>query len=445
MASTCSRCCARQRVRAHAATTASAGRPDDQLVEVLGHVAQAVAVPAPPGLHRRQPQRLAEQPLAQIRQVRHEGRVLHDAGADGVDHADGALPDALDQTGHPQPGPGSQLQRIGPDGVDPAEDDVDLLQLAQHPHPDPAVADGEVPPLDQREAEQGGEEGLVEGGLGQGARAEHDDPGVLHPGRRGVDQRGPHRLEERGQPVQVRCVVDLGHHPGDDPTVLHRVAGAGRRLGPVRHHLPLAVGVPAEVDRDHEQRRADDVGADHGAQVLVVIQHRRHRQVPTRQQLLGPVQVGDDRVQQLGALHDAGLQRRPLALLQHQRQRVQPPGHLLGQRQRLRRFAGRHGGRIGEGDRGGGTRGVGDAVVLEQPGDLPLRAPEVRTGVRLQALGQPGPGIADVALGSGELVVHRHTDREHVGLDQAIEVALEDRHPRPQRRGVRRRRSRVSG
>ena len=53
---------------------------------------------------------------------------------------------------------------------------------------------------------------------------------------------------------------------------------------------------------------------------------------PPGQQLLGAVQVGHDRVQQLGALHDPGLQRRPLALVQHQRQRVQPPGHRLGER-----------------------------------------------------------------------------------------------------------------
>ena len=320
-------------------------------------------------------------------------RVLHDAGADGVDHADGALPDALDQTGHAQPGAGPQLQRIGPDRVDPAEDDVDLLQLAQHPHPDPAVADGEVAPLDQREAEQGGEEGLVEGGLGQGARAEHDDPGVLHPGRRGVDQRGPHRLEERGQPVQVRGVVDLRHHPGDDPAVLHRVAGAGRRLGPVRHHLPLAVGVPAEVDRDHEQRRARrpsvptmvrrysswsrtaGTGRWRAGQQLLGRRTGRRRSRPAARRAARrrpPAPTTRAPAAPAATGRAARAPARPAA--------AAPPACRAGR------------GRIGEGDRRGRARRVGDAVVLQQPGDLPLRAPQVRTGVRLQQpVGQPPP------------------------------------------------------
>ena len=104
-------------------------------------------------------------------------RVL--ARADVVDHTDRSLADAFEEAGHAESGTGAQLQRVGPTGVDPAQDHVDLLQLAQDAHPHAAVSHGQVTAFQQRKAQQRGDEGLVEGGLGVGARAQHHDPRVL--------------------------------------------------------------------------------------------------------------------------------------------------------------------------------------------------------------------------------------------------------------------------
>ena len=74
--------------------------------------------------------------------------------------------------GTPEVGVRAQLERVAEPGVDPPQDDVDRLQAAEGPHPEPAVAHGEVVAFDQRVAEVGGQKGVLEGGL---ARA---SPGV---------------------------------------------------------------------------------------------------------------------------------------------------------------------------------------------------------------------------------------------------------------------------
>ena len=402
-------------------------------------MAERRLVAAPPGVHRRQPQRLTQQALAQLRQERQQRRVLQHPGADGVDHADRALPDALQQPGHPQPRSWAQLERVHPGRVDPAQDHVDLLQLAQRAHPHPAVADGQVAALQQREAEQGGHEGLVEGGLGVRAWAEYHDPRVLHGARRRVDQGQPHRGEERGQPVEVGGVVDLGQHPGHHPTVLHRESGPRRGLGAVGDHLPLAGRVPAEVGGGHDQapprHRLD---TDHGAQVLVVVKHRRRRENLTSQQPARSVEVSQDRVQQLGPLHHAGLQAGPLPVVQDQRQGVQPPG--LGLAEGHRRRVGR---RVRDRQLGGRAGSVGDVVVLQQPGDLALGPDQVGGLQRIELPEQHRPSRPRRPIGRGELVEYSGGRSDRLG--ELGQIAAENGHPRPQRTGRWRRRSSVTG
>ena len=119
------------------------------------------------------------------------------------------------------------------------------------------------------------------------------------------------------------------------------------------------------------------LGADQWPQVLVVVEHRRRRDRSPRQQPPGAVQVGHDRVQQLGPLHHAGLEPRPLALVEDQRQAgraaravARPAASGCGPGRSV----------VGDGDRRGRARGVGDVVVLQQPGDLALRVQQIRVG-----------------------------------------------------------------
>ena len=69
-----------------------------------------------------------------------------------------------------------------------------------------------------------------------GARAQHHHPRVLDGSRRRVDQRDPHGLEERGQPVQVSLLVDPGstrrRHGGSASRIRRRRAPACGRRSP---------------------------------------------------------------------------------------------------------------------------------------------------------------------------------------------------------------------
>src|SRR5690606_16481217 len=102
------------------------------------------------------------------------------------------------------------------------------------------------------------------------------------------------------------------------------------------------------------------------------------------QQVARSVQVPQDRLEQLGALGQALLQRRPLAAGEHERERVQAPGAGL--------LAG---------------RGVDGALVGEQALDLGSDAREP-LGRQVARLGeQPTPRRTQGALGVDDLVVGR--------------------------------------
>ena len=183
-------------------------------------------ITAPPGRHRRKQQRLIEQPLAEPREVGQQTPVLHDAAADAVHDRDRAATRGLQQSGHAELGVGAQLERIGVRRVDPAQDDVDRLEPAQGPGPDPTVVHGQVAADDERIAEQRGQERLVERRLALRARRQQDDVGGLAPGRRDLLQAESHGVEERREPLGPGVAVEPGQQPRDDPPVLHGVAGA---------------------------------------------------------------------------------------------------------------------------------------------------------------------------------------------------------------------------
>src|SRR5215207_4606305 len=122
-------------------------------------------IAAPPGVHRRQPERLAQQPFTQLRQEGQEPRILQDSRTDVVHYADRALPYTLNEAGDAQPRPWPQFQRVAPVGIHPAQDHIDLLQPAEHSHPDPAVPYRQVTALKQWKAQQGGDKRLIERSL----------------------------------------------------------------------------------------------------------------------------------------------------------------------------------------------------------------------------------------------------------------------------------------
>jgi len=54
-------------------------------------------------------------------------------------------------------------------------------------------------------------------------------------------------------------------------------------------------------------------------------EHQRGRQLPTLEQGLRPINIGDDRIEQMRALRHATLDMRPLGLADQERQQVERP------------------------------------------------------------------------------------------------------------------------
>ena len=359
-------------------------------------------------------------------QVGHQRGVLQDAGAQAVDDAHPPAAHGLDQAGDAELGVAAQLERVAPGGVDAAQDDVDALEAAEDPHLHPAVAHDEVAALHEREAERGGDERLVVRRLRLAAGRQDDHPRVGEVAGGALQQRRAQGAEERLHPVQPGLAVELGQHPRQHPPVLHRVAQARRRLGPVGQHPPLAAVVAAQVGGG-EHQRARVVGglAGHDAQEPGVAVHDRRRQHALGQQPLRPVEVGEDGVEQLGALGQPDLQRRPLRGVDDERDGVQAPG------------AGPVAG-----------TGVGDAVVGERADDVVVDAAQVGRRQRHRELGQALPRRAQGAVGPHDLVVARGAAGPvERGLGDPGGVLAQDRHDRkgPRPDYLARRRSRVCG
>ncbi len=118
--------------------------------------------------------------------------------------------------------------------------------------------------------------------------------------------------EERRQAQDVRGAEDVGQDIGDDGAVLQRIAAAGRGLGAVGEHPPLAVGRAGEIDCQHVQITVRGNGyADQRPQKRGIGVEQRRGKTPLRHQVLRAVEIFEDEVQQLRALNDAGFEEAP--------------------------------------------------------------------------------------------------------------------------------------
>ena len=362
-------------------------RLDDELVEVGEHVAASLGVAAPPGLHRREQELLAQQVLGQSGQERQHARVLEHPAAEGVDDRHRAEARGLDQPGHAEHRVAAELQRVAEHGVGAAQDHVDGLQPAEGPQPHPAVAHGQVGGLHQRVAEVRGQVGVLEGGLAGRAGGEHHDPRVVGR-RRGDDlQRRSQHAEERRQPVHLGVPVHAGEHPGHHDSVLERIPRTRGRLSLVGQDGEAARGIPHEVDGGGEQLlAAGEADAVALADEAGVGEHHLRRQQPPAQQVATAVQVGEDEVQELGPLHHRPLDGGPLLAAQQHRQRVEGPGR--------------------------GSRGVvpvhvvRDPVVVEQAARLAVTEVQLVEAELVDDPAGVGPVLPHPPVGSQHLVVH---------------------------------------
>lgn len=236
---------------------------------------------------------------------------------------------------------------------------------------EPLVAHREIVALDQRDAQVARDVGVLEVGLVVGpGRQQHDVRRLA--GRAHALEALHHRVVGGGQALHVQRLEGLRELPRNGQPVLQQVAQARGSLGALRHHPPVAVGPAREVEGGDAQpgvaRRAH---AMHRAQVAGVALHQGGRQQAFCQQLLRPVDVGQDAVEEAHALQRAGLDRGPALGRDDQREEVERPGPLR--------------------PAGVGIHVVGDAVVA----DLALQADgapgQVAEALGAELLEEAGP------------------------------------------------------
>ena len=210
-----------------------AHRMEDQPVQVGQHVAEPGSPAAPPGVGAAQLELLAQHSRGQLVEQPGQGHVLDHPGSERVHHRHPPPPGHLEQPGDPEQRVGPQLDRVAPLVVHPADDHVDRVEAHQRPQPHPVVVDHQVPALDQGVAEVGGQVGVLEVGLAQGAGGEDDHPGLVDAFGGGGGDPAADGAEEPGQPLDAGLAVQVGQHPGQDGPVDQRVPEPGRGLGPV--------------------------------------------------------------------------------------------------------------------------------------------------------------------------------------------------------------------
>ena len=129
----------------------------------------------------------------------------------------------------------------------------------------------------------------------------------------------------------MHLAVDVGQRARGGDAVLQRKAGARRRLRAVAQHPPGAVRAAAELEgAEVQEMSAGRLDADHRAQEFRARRDQLGRQQALPDQRVVAVDVGADRLEQVGALHQPGADACPFRLVDEQRDMRQRPFALLG-------------------------------------------------------------------------------------------------------------------
>ena len=283
---------------------------------------------APPGRQRWQLQRLAQQVARQGRQKTQQGGRLQKGRARRVGHQQVARADGLQQARHAQRGVAAQFQRIQKLIVHAFEKGVHRLQALEGFEEQALVAHDQVAAFDQGQAQVTRQVGVFEIGFVVGARRKQGDVRV-HCGRQLLLDALHQGAVGASQALHRHALKGLGEQVRDGQAVFQQIAQAAGRLGALRHHPPMAVGPARQVERgDVQMGAAHRFHAVHGAQVAGVALHQGRGQQALLKQLLRPIDIGHDALQQAHALADAGLNLLPVLRLQNQREQVERPGAL---------------------------------------------------------------------------------------------------------------------
>ena len=128
------------------------------------------------------------------------------------------------------------------------------------------------------------------------------------------------------EPVDVIVAERFGQNARGDETVRQRVARAGGNLRAVGNHPPASVGRTRQVGGVEMQKGvAGHVDAVAGPQKIRLGENQRRRKPARTDEFLRAVAVGENFVQQRGALDQTGFERAPFVRRDDERNRVELP------------------------------------------------------------------------------------------------------------------------
>ncbi len=244
-----------------------------------------------------------------------------------------------------------------------------LAQPLRGVHEHAVARAGQVAALDQFNAHQPGQQGVLEVGRVRGAGGKHHHDRVGGAGGRRRAQRG----QQLGGVAVHRVHVLLGEQrregPGHREPVLDHVADPGGDADVVLQHADPPGPVPDQVDAGHVA--ADPVRRVEPGHLTVETLGRADHppgQHPVGERVPGPVHVGEEGLQREDPLLDAPRDQVPLDGVDHPGDEVQGEGPLLA--------------RVV----------VGDPAVGEHPGQLVRPETQLTRIQRLQRGEQPGVG-----------------------------------------------------
>ena len=268
---------------------------------------------APPGRDVGKLQGLAAQGL-DARQERQQRPCLEDPRAQRIDHRQVRTPHGLHEAGRAQARALVQLQRIGVGRIEAAPQHADGGETCHRAHHDLPLLDSQVLAFQQHEAQVTCNVGMLEIGVVPAARAQDRDLAVLTCSK--VAQRVTECLEEPREPVHLRRRIKFREHArGRDP-VLERKARTRWRLRSVTQHPPVPIGPAPDFECDEaEIVTRTRLDANKRTQPLLAHADQRRRKVSLCNQPVLAIEVSDDALQQLGALHEAFRDPVPLALM----------------------------------------------------------------------------------------------------------------------------------
>ena len=260
---------------------------EEQLVEVRLHMLSFTQLAAPPGRHGWQLQFLAQQMRRKPGQERKKGRAFHQAGAERVGDGNQPRPGRFHKPGHTEQRFAAQRERVTKGIAYAAQDHVHRAQAVESFQEHPPVPHGQIAPLDQREAQQPGEVGVLEVGFVAWPGRQQCDGRVVGSGGRQPAQ----RLAAEGQNLRDRARAHglqyIPQHAREHAPVFEHETESGRRLSAVRQHAPAPFrparnvgGIDLEiVSPGHPHRLA-------GPQVAGVRVDERCRDEPVSHQAL---------------------------------------------------------------------------------------------------------------------------------------------------------------